>query len=118
MPDKETCPCGSGLVYDNCCSSSSEYEGVDSIELFKEIVRSDRRREAKRQYNRQYYLNMTEGQRERQRAISREHSRIRWANMTEEEKERHRAYCREYSRRWRQQKKDPAFTTGHREHIR
>ena len=44
MPDIETCPCGSGLTYDDCCSSSSEYEEVDSIELLKGIFRSDRMR--------------------------------------------------------------------------
>ena len=71
-----------------------------------------------RRYDRQYYLNMIEEQRERRRAMSRERSRVRWANMTEEGKERHRAKCREYSRRWRQQREDPAFTTGHRGLIR
>ena len=40
MTDDETCPCGSGLTYDNCCSSSSEYEEVDSIDLSKRIVGS------------------------------------------------------------------------------
>ena len=83
------------------------------------------RRETRRRYylrNKEkfntIYANMTEEQRERYKDKCRGNSRRRFANMTEEERERHRAYCRDHSRRRNQQRKDPAFTTGHREHIR
>ena len=85
--------------------------------------------EEKRETRRRYYLRnkdkfnmiytrMTDEQKERYKDKCRENSRIRFANMTDEEREEHRAYCREYYRIRRLQRKDPTFTTRHREYIR